>query len=115
MRDAAVLGSQAAQLYLGDHYERGDGVTRETARAQRYFRLCAAAGNATCQYRLAHVLLADAERPERDYVQAVAWLQLASERGLADAREPAAKETAALTPSQSDWVKTLKAQLLRKD
>ena len=115
LRDAAVLGSQRAQLYLGDHYERGAGVTRETGRAQRYFHLCATTGNAACQYRLARILLAEAERPERDYVQAVAWLQLASERRLADARDAAARETAALTPSQSDWVKTLKAQLLRKD
>ena len=115
MRDAAVLGSQSAQIYLGDHYERGDGVPRETDRAKRYFRLCAAAGNATCQYRLARLLLAAPDRPERDYVQAVAWLELASERGLAEAQEPAKKESEALTPSQSDWVKTLKAQLVRKN
>jgi TPR repeat protein len=67
-----------------------------------------------CQYRLAGLLLDQADRPERDYVQAVAWLQLAAEHGLAEASEIASREAAKLTPTQTAWMTTLKAQLIRK-
>lgn len=54
------------------------------------------------------------ERPENDYIQAVAWMQLAAEQGIPAAREVASRETAKLTVAETGWVTTLKAQLLRK-
>jgi TonB family protein len=114
MRQSAMLGSPQAQFYLGDKYEKGDGVPREVDRARRYFRLCATQGIALCQYRLGSLLLDNPDRLERDYVQAVAWFQLAAGQGMAEAQQIATRETANLTPGQSTWVNTLKAQLVRK-
>jgi TonB family protein len=114
MRQASILGSPQAQFHLGNRYEIGDGVPRELDRASRYYRLCAAQGVALCQYRLGNLLLEGSNRRERDYVQAVAWLQLASEQGLKEARDIAARETANLTPAQSNWVNSLRVQLIRK-
>jgi TonB family protein len=114
MRQAATMGSPQAQFYLGNRYEKGDGVPRGFDRARRYFRLCAVQGVATCQYRLGTLLLDAPDRPERDYVQAVALFQLAGEQGVKEAKEIASKEAANLTPAQNNWVNTLKTQLVRK-
>src|SRR5260370_42495318 len=114
MRHASILGSPQAQFYLGNRYETGGGVPRELDRARRYFRLCAAQGVPVCQYPLGRLLLDSANRPERDYVQAVAWFQLAGERGIQEARDIASREAAKLTPAQTIWMTTLKAQLVRK-
>ena len=114
MRQASILGSPQAQFYLGNLYEKGDGVPRELDRARRYFRLCAAQGVGMCQYRLGSLLLSAANRPERDLVQGVAWLQLANERGVREAGEIASGEAAKLTPLQTVWMTSLKAQLVRK-
>ena len=43
-RLAATLGSQSAQYFLGDHYQRGEVVEQNAERAKNYFRLCAAFG-----------------------------------------------------------------------
>jgi TonB family protein len=114
MRHASLLGSPQAQFYLGERYETGSGVPRELDRARRYFRLCAARGVPLCQYRLGRLLLNAPDRPERDYVEAVAWFQLAGEQGILDATDNAAKEAVNLTPAQTTWVSALKAQLVRK-
>ena len=114
MRQAALLGSSAAQFYLGNRYEAGTGVPRELDRARRYFRLCAVRGVPLSQYRLGRLLLDAPDRPERDYVQAVAWVQLASEQGVAEAKDFAAQEAAKLTLMQTNWITTLKAQLVHK-
>jgi TonB family protein len=114
MRQASILGSVQAQFHLGNRYETGSGVPREPDRARRYFRLCAAQGVPLCQYRLGHLLLDDPGRPERDTVQAVAWLQLAAEQGIPEAKKLAEREGATLTPQQTTWVATLKAQLPQK-
>jgi TPR repeat protein len=59
-------------------------------------------------------LLDAPDRAERDYVQAVAWFQLAGEQGIPEARDIASRESAKLTPAQTGWMTTLKAQLVRK-
>lgn len=82
MRQASVLGSPQGQFYLGNRYQNGDGVPRELDRAHRYFRLCAAQGVAQCQFRLASLLFNAPDRPERDYVQAVAWYRPRAIRAL---------------------------------
>lgn len=114
MRQASVLGSPQAQFYLGNRYENGDGVPRELDRAHRYFRMCAAQGVAQCQFRIASLLFNTPDRPERDYVQAVAWFKLAGDQGIAEANEIALREVAKLTPAQTNWMTTLTAQLVRK-
>ena len=114
IRDAAVLGSSEAQLFLGDRDERGVNTPVDLNRARRYFGLCAAAGQAICQLRLGKLLLGLPNRQEREYVQAVAWLQLAADQGKEDARALAEKETPQLTTKQSNWLKQLKPQLVHK-
>jgi TonB family protein len=114
MRDAATLGSVEAQFFLGGAYEKGVGVPVEPDRARRYFRLCAAKGQPLCQYRLAQLLLESPDRTEDDYVQAIAWCQLAADQNLAEARTIVDREQVRLTPAQNGLVRAWKAQLGRQ-
>ena len=60
-------------------------------------------------------LLYDApDRKERDYLQAVAWFQLAGEQGLTEADQMAAGEAPKLNAQQTAWIANLKRQLVRK-
>jgi TonB family protein len=114
VRAAASLGSIGASYYLAARYEKGDGLARDVGQARTYYRLCAARSVPSCQYRLGRLLLDEAGRKERDYVQAVALLQLASEGGLTEAKEPAAAESARLTPAQRKAVASMKVQIVQK-
>jgi TonB family protein len=114
IEDAARLGSYAAQFYLGNYFEQGIGGSRDLDRARRDFRLCAAAGHADCQVRLAKLLLAIPERREREYVQAVAWLELAADQGQPEATRLVEQEAAHLTSEQASAALRLKAQLSHK-
>jgi TonB family protein len=49
MGQASAQGSPQAQFYLGNRYEKGDGVPRDPSQARRFFRLCAVEGVAMCQ------------------------------------------------------------------
>jgi TPR repeat protein len=60
------------------------------------------------------MLFDSARRPERDYVQAVAWFELAAEQGVPQAREVATAEAARLTPGQTRLLTTLKGQLVNQ-
>jgi TonB family protein len=113
MRDAAVLGSTAAQHSLGSRYQVGDEVPPDPDRACRYFRLCAATNDPRCQYKLAQLLLDRPGRKERDYVQAVAWLQLAAKQRYALAVTLLDRERPHLTAEQLDWVNKLTPQLVQ--
>ena len=110
VRNAAVLGHRRAQFYLGSAYEQGAGVARDPEESRRYYRLCAALGETECQIRLAKLQLDSADRQERDLVQAVAWLDLAAERGSLDARMMLDELRPALTPKQIGWAGKFKAQ-----
>jgi TonB family protein len=114
LRDAANLGSYAAQFYLGNYYEQGPDASRDLDRARRSFRLCAAAGHADCQVRLAKLLLGLPQRQDRDYVQAIAWLKLAADQGQTEAQSLVDKEGPGITPEQLSAVLRLKAQLVHK-
>jgi TonB family protein len=111
MRDSAVLGSIQAQFYLGQAYELGAGVPKEPDRARRYFRLCASKGEPLCQYRLGRLLLVKPGRTEDDYVQALAWLQLAADRKVAEAGAELDREQPQLSAEQAALVSTWKQQL----
>jgi TonB family protein len=114
MRRAATLGSSQAQFYLGNRYERGRDAPPDLEKARQLFRLCAAQSVDKCRYRLGLLLLNAPGRRERDRVEAVAWLQLAGEQGLAEAKDLAAKETMNLTPAQAKAVNSLRTQLSKK-
>jgi hypothetical protein len=53
-------------------------------------------------------------RPERGYIQAVAWFQLAGDQGITEAKELSLTEVAKFTPAQTNWLTTLKAKLVQK-
>lgn len=113
MQQASILGSMGAQFYLGNVYERGIGVTRDVERAARAFRLCAARGVPECQVRLGAILMAKEPRPERDYLQAVAWFQLAADQGFATGQRIVDQEKPKLSPDQLKWVQSLTKQLVQ--
>lgn len=113
MRNAAVLGYKRAQFHLGVAFETGNGVPQDLAEARQYFRLCAAAGEPPCEVKLAKLLLERPDRQERDYIQAIAWLELAAERGSMHARMMLEEQHPELTPKQRGWADKLKTQLVR--
>lgn len=114
MRNAAVQGNRRAQFFLGVAYASGYGVPQDTERAHQNFRLCAAMGETPCQVQLAKLLLQSAAREERDFLQAIAWLELAAEDRNDEARLILDQERAALTEKQVSWVNKLKAQLVQR-
>jgi TonB family protein len=112
VRNAAVLHNRAAQFFLGSQYEHGGLVPQNPDQARQFYRLCAQQGETVCQVRLAKLLLEKPGREERDYLQAIAWLELASDHGNAQAGLLLAPERPGLTESQTDWVDRLKAQTI---
>jgi hypothetical protein len=112
MRSAAKFGSGSAQESLGKAYETGDGAPVDLEKSRQYFRLCASAGNSLCQFRLGKSLLERSDHPDRDYVQAIAWLQLASDHGFGDAEKMLHQEDERLTPAQIASAKQLMGKLV---
>lgn len=84
-RLAANQGSARAQVELGWHLSRGEGVARDYAEAARYYRLAADQGDAEGQSALAGLYILGLG-VARDEVEAVRYLKLASDQGLASAR-----------------------------
>ena len=80
VRNAAIMGNRRAQFFLGVSYLSGYELPQDKDRAHQNFRLCAAVGETPCQVQLAKLLLENASREERDYLQAIAWLELAADR-----------------------------------
>jgi TonB family protein len=114
VRNAAIMGNRRAQFFLGVAYQDGYGVPQDVERAHQNFRLCAAVGETSCQVRLAKLLLENATREERDFLQAIAWLELAAADRNDEARLLLSQEQTALTPKQISWVEKLKSQLVQK-
>jgi TPR repeat protein len=114
MRNAAVQGNRRAQFFLGVAYASGYGVPQDTERAHQNFRLCAAMGETPCQVQLAKLLLQNAPREERDFLQAIAWLELAAADRNDEAKLILDQEHATLTEKQVSWVNKLKMQLVQK-
>lgn len=111
VRNAAVLHNRAAQFYLASEYENGGLLPASPDQARQYFRLCALQGETVCQTRLAKLLLEKEGRQESDYLQAIAWLELASEHGDVLARMLLEPERPKLSEPQIGWVDKLKAQI----
>lgn len=112
IRNAAVLHNRAAQFFLASQYEHGGLLPQNEDQARQFYRLCAQQGETVCQVRLAKLLLEKPGREERDYLQAIAWLEFAAEHGNAQAGLLLAPERPGLTESQTDWVDRLKAQIV---
>ena len=102
------------QFFLGVAYLSGYGVPQDAERAHQNFRLCAAVGETPCQVQLAKLLLQNATREERDFLQAIAWLELAAEDRNEEARLILDQEHTELTPKQISWVNKLKSQLIQR-
>jgi TPR repeat protein len=113
MQGAAVLGNKQAQaqVALGEMYRKSTKVARDTNRAKRYFRLCAASGTAECQFQLASLLLRSEQHSEQDQIQAVAWLELAESHDFIAARSMDDSEAAKLTPEHVRLVARLNNNL----
>jgi TonB family protein len=114
MHAAARLGHRGAQFYLGSIYEKGGPLPANPARARDHFRLCAAQQVGQCQFRLGRLLLEQPNRRERDYVQAIAFLQLAAAANIDGAAALLAAESPKLTPDQVKWAESLNRELSRK-
>jgi hypothetical protein len=112
MRSAAKLGSRGAQTFLGQAYEKGDGVPMDFEKSREYLRLCAADGYSLCQFQLGKSLLEHSANPSRDYVQAIAWLQLAANQKMDEAEKVLQREDARLTPAQVASAKQLMTHLV---
>ncbi|HEY4365191.1 MAG TPA: TonB family protein [Bryobacteraceae bacterium] len=112
VRNAAVLKNRQAQFFLGAAYENGDLFPASPDQARQYYRLCAASGDPHCQVHLARLLLSREGRQERDYLQAIAWLELASASGSLQAKKLLEPERDKLTLKQISWVSKLKDQLV---
>ena len=67
-------------FFLGSVYARGGLLPQSPEQARQYFRFCALQGESVCQVRLAKLLLDKPDREERDFLQAVAWLELAADQ-----------------------------------
>ena len=112
IKDAAVLGSTQAQLYLGLAYEKGEGMEQDSDRARRYFRLCAAARDYACQFKLAQSLLSRPQISDHDAVQAMAWLELSADQGFAQAQALLVMERSKRNVEQLKAVPGKKRQLI---
>ena len=114
MQGAAQSGSIPAQAFMGQAYEKGDGVPMDLQKSRENYRLCAASGDGLCQYHLGELLLNDPEHAKRDYIQAIAWLQLSAERGVEQARQALQQENSRLTADQISGARKLMTQLVHK-
>ncbi len=110
MRLAAKYGSHLAQYFLGKQLQTNP---EGAAEARTYFQRCAFGGKPECQYRLANILQEKAKRSERDLVEAAAYLELAADQGLPEAKTAFSELAAQLTSSQLAKAQKLKPELVR--
>ena len=85
LMSAALSGGAEAQFVLGEQYADGRGVTRDEAKAARWWRLAAENGMALAQVRLGRLYLKGGGVPE-DYAEAKKWFEKAAEQGVAAAQ-----------------------------
>ncbi|HWB86068.1 MAG TPA: TonB family protein [Bryobacteraceae bacterium] len=111
---AAHFGSYRAQLFMGNRFNDGRDIPRDPDRASQYFRLCASMGHTDCEVDLAKLLINTPNRRPHEYLQAIAWLQLATEQGRPEARDLLGKEMPHLTSEQISAAQRLQAKLVHK-
>lgn len=87
IHEAAELGSPYAQQFLGDRYDTGVGVERDSERSRQYYSLCARAGLAFCQHRLSESLFSKDDSANHERIEAYAWALLARTQKVEPSRE----------------------------
>jgi TPR repeat protein len=82
----AESGDAETSYALAERYSRGTGLPQDPAQAERWYLEAARAGNVMARYRLAFLYLRGRVDGRKDFVRAHAWLTLAAEDDLGDAR-----------------------------
>ena len=78
----AAQGNADAQLLLGRMYLMGQGVSKDTGQAAKWFKASAEQGNTDAQFMLGSMYLL----PQKDVAEGVRWLRLSAEHGNQDAQ-----------------------------
>ena len=86
LRDAAEQGDAKAQYTLGNTYQDGDGVEKDSVEAVKWFRKSAEQGFAGAQNNLGNAYQLGTGVP-KDSVEAVWWFRKAAEQGFAKAQK----------------------------
>ena len=85
IRSRAEQGDKEAQFRLGEAYDTGAGVGKDSLEAMKWYRKAAEQGHAEAEYNLGvHYELGEAV--SKDYAEAVMWYLKAAEQGLAAAQ-----------------------------
>lgn len=105
----AEAGDAAAQFTLGLMYKRGEGVTKDSHIAVKFFHLGALQGNADAQYSLGG-MYAFGDGIENDLVQAHVWYNIAGAKG----HENSKKMLAIIRPSMTSEQKAEAMKLARE-
>src|ERR1700677_887911 len=79
-REAAEKGDALAELNLGDMYHDGDGVTKDSMEAFKWYRKAAEQGNAIAEFDLG-LMYDDADGVRKDSEASIKWYQKAAEHG----------------------------------
>jgi len=82
---AEWVGTPEEQYKLGNAYYRGDGVTKDYAKAVEWFRKAADQGMPESQYMMG-LIYDRGEGLPQDFVEAVAWYRKAGEQGYVAAQ-----------------------------
>ena len=86
IRIQAAAGDPGSQFNLALSYKNGEGVAKDLAMAQQWYRKAAQAGYAPAQYNLG-VLFANGTDVPRDEKEAAKWLYAAAQNGVFDAQK----------------------------
>lgn len=85
LRSLAAQGNSMAQYNLGFMYSNGEGVTKNDAKAARWYRLAAEQGNVPAQYNLG-MMYYSGVGVLQNYIEAARWLRMSAEQGVAAAQ-----------------------------
>jgi len=85
LKASAEKGDAGAQNALGGMYTKGNGVTKNSKEAVKWYRKAAEQGYALAQYNLGF-MYRTGQGVTRDYKEAVKWYKKAAEQGIAFAQ-----------------------------
>ncbi len=95
----AEQGDARAQFYLGVMYQNGQGVTKESAEAAKWYLRSTEQGHPDAQQNLA-LLYRNGDGAAQDYIRAHMWYSLAAGQGSAFAGIQRDLLAASMTPEQ---------------
>ena len=84
-RKKAEAGDAVAQSKLGNRYENGDGVQKDSAEAAKWYRKSAEQGNAGAQFQLGY-MYAKGNGVLKNSTEAAKWYRKSAEQGDAGAQ-----------------------------